>query len=232
MEFSAEEWAFSKKISDVYNSGDFRKAVELAKEFLDKFPNSPLAQFEYADTHGEYANSPGHTPEEKKRLLEIAKKGLSDLFNNPQLKEWPIRFQNAVVNEYYWFFELYLEQYQFGIESISNGGPGHYSACIGASMLAYKKLESSVEDAEDWAKRSVYHFREFEKTKPNWHKINIFGAQAMACLGQYDEALACFKDLFRKQGRPEDAQKISEFLEKVDRIKKLRGEADKKISNS
>lgn len=232
MEFSAEESAFNQRIRDVYNSGDCGRAVELAKEFLDKFPNSPLALYNYAVMHGDYSYSPEHTPEEKKRLLEIAKKGISDLFNHPQLQDWPIQFQIAVKNEYFWFFELHLEQYQLGIEEVMNGRPGHYSACVGASMLAYKRLEQSIEDAEDWAKRSVYHFKEFEKSNPNWYNINIFAAQALACMGQYEEALTCFKDQFRKQGKAEDAKKIGEFLDKIDRIKKLRGDEDKKISNS
>lgn len=227
MEFSAEEQAFSQKVRDAYNRGDCGKAVELAKDFLDKFPNSPLALFTHAAMHGEYSYSPDHTPEEKKRLFEIAQKGISDLYQDARLAGWPIHFQRSVKNEYFWLFELHQEQYQLGIDEITNGRPGHYSACVGASMMALKRIESSISDSEDWAKRSLYHFTEFEKTDPSWHRINYFAAQSLACLGRYDDALNCFKDMYRKQGAPEKPKEISEFLKKIDHIKQLRVEADK-----
>lgn len=218
-----EEEKLDLEIRDVYNSGDCKKAIEMACAFLEKYPESFLAKYDYAVMHGDYSVTPGLSAEEKQRLLAIAKKGVSELFHDPRLAQWPSRFQKAVRNEYYWFFELPEEQYKLGIEEVNAGENGHYSACVGASMLALKMLkESKIKLAEEWAQKSLIHFSEFEKLDPDWYNINYFAAQALACLGLYEEAMTCFCGMYRKQQSSQKKGEIDEFSLKIQEIKKLR----------
>lgn len=218
----SEVW-IHQNIRDVYNSGQCAKAVELSVEYLSKFPNSPQARYMFAVMHGDYSYDTRHSPSEKQRLLQIARDGLSQLMEHPAFSTWADDFKSRVRNEYYWFFELHQKQYELGVEQLRAGKGGHYSACVGASMLALKLLrDGNVADAEEWARVSLTHFEEFEKVAPDWYNINHFAAQALACRGAYDEALACFKDMYRKQKSPERSDEVAEFFERVDEIKKLR----------
>lgn len=218
-----EEDVLANEIRDIYNSGDCKRAVELACTLLKRFPDSYRAKYSYAVMHGDYSYSSAHSAEEKNCLLEIAKKGVSDLLTNPSFQTWPQRFQYSVRNEYYWFFELPEKQYDLGIEILQTGPEGNYPACVGASMVALKMLkQGKIPAAEEWARTSLTHFSEFEKVSPDWYNINHFAAQALACLGQSDEAVKCFKDMYRKQKAPEKSDEILEFARKLDEILRLR----------
>lgn len=220
---SDQEEQFHQKIRKVYNSGDCANAVALSIEFLQKFPQSLLARYCYAVMHGDYSYSPVHGEAEKQRLLAIAKQGMAELYNDPQRNQWDAKFVRRVRNEYYWFFELYDEQYGLGVELLAQEEEGHYSACVGASMMALKMLKAkSKSQAEDWAKRSLYHFAEFEKVSPDWYNINFFAAQALACLGKYEEALATYKDMYRKQKAPVNQIEVDDFQKKMNEIIALR----------
>jgi len=222
---TSEEEKFHQEIRDVYNSGDCGKAVEMSIEFLERFPKSYLARYSYAVMHGDYSYAAIHGEKEKQRLLAIAKKGISEMFNDPDRFQWPQRFQERVRNEYYWFFELHDEQYKLGLEVLKRGENGNYSACVGASMMALKVLKEGKKAlAQEWAEKSLHHFAEFEKIAPHWYNINIFSARALASLGKYDEALVSFKDMFRKQKSPENQGEIQKFLNQMDDIRKLRGD--------
>lgn len=213
-----EEEKIHQQIRDVYNSGDCGKAVEMSIDFLKRFPQSHLARYCYAVMHGDYSYAVIHDEAERQRLLGIAKKGITEMFNDPNRFQWPQRFQERVRNEYYWFFELHEEQYKLGLEVLKRGENGNYSACVGASMMALKAL------AQEWAEKSLHHFAEFEKIAPDWYNINCFSARALASLGKYDEALASFKDMFRKQKSPEKPAEIQKFLNQMEDIRKLRGD--------
>jgi hypothetical protein len=120
---------------------------------------------------------------------------------------------------------MHREQYDLGVEINARGENGHYSACVGASMLALKTLRAlDHESAEKWAKASWSHFQEYEKLDPTWYNINFFGAQALACLGRWDEARACFLDMFRKQGTEsqDHGAEIKRFEAQILEIEELR----------
>ncbi len=223
MEFRGEELAFYQKAFDAYNQGDCGKAVELAKDFLAQFPQSPLALFAQAAALGAYALSSALSAEEKKQLLETTQNEITSLFNHPDLAKWPRQFQAEVKNEYYWRSGAHIEQYRLGVEEVSNSRPGHYYACVAASILAYERLPNSVADAEDWARRSLYHFKELEKTNTRRFRMYEFAAQALACLGRYEEALACLKN---------DASRTNDVLQTIEQIKKLRAEKDREAKTA
>ena len=223
-QFSAEEIRISKEINAVYNSGNGGRAVEMAKSFLAKFPESPKARYSFAVMHGDYSSSPTHSPEEKARLTQIAKQVFAELFRDPELISWPKEFVSSVKNEFFWFHEMPREQYELGISEIENDDlvGGHYSACVGASMLALKSLESGDrESAREWAEKSFKHFQAYEILVPHWYNINYFAAQALACLGRYDEAIECHRAMYKKQGGPENQAEIAEFLNKIESLKQL-----------
>lgn len=161
------EKQISDEISDIYNSGRCDFALEKAKDFIQKYPNSILARYEYAVMNGDYSGSVGLTPDQKEYHLNIAKIWIKELYEDHNFSTFPIKFQNSVRNEFYWFYELHQEQYELGIERIKAGNAaGNYSACVGASMLAYKKiLTKDLNEAEKWAKICLTHFSEFEKVK-------------------------------------------------------------------
>lgn len=223
-QFSAEEVRLHREINAVYNSGDGGRAVEMAQDFLAKFPESPKARYAFAVMHGDYSSSPTHSPEEKSRLLQIAKQYFAKLFRDPDLNSWPKEFVSSVKNEYFWFFELPHEQYELGISEIEDKDfiGGHYSACVGASMLALKSLQSGDQvAAREWAEESFKHFQAYEILVPHWYNINYFGAQALACLGRFDAAIECHRAMYKKQGGPENQAEISEFKTKLESIKSL-----------
>jgi hypothetical protein len=206
---------------EVYNAGDGAQAVQLAIEYYEQFPQSLQAKYSYAVMHGDYSTDPIHNDGERQRLLQIAKTGIAELYNHPQRSQWDIAFQNRVRNEYYWFFELHDEQYKLGLE---RGDTGHYSATVGAAMMAVKVLRAGNKtQSEEWAHKSLKHFESFEKIAPHWYNVNFFSSRAIACLGKYDEALANFKDMFRKQNGPERPDAIQKFLKEIDDIKRWRG---------
>ena len=97
---SEEENQLNQEIRQVYNSGDCKKALELACDFLKRYPDSPLAKHSFAAIHGDYASSTAHDHNEKKRLLDVAKRGMSELLNDPRFAQWPERFRHSIRNEY------------------------------------------------------------------------------------------------------------------------------------
>ena len=222
-QFSAEEERFHQEIRSVYNKGNGALAVEMSKGLLDKFPNSQLAQFVFGVVHGDYSYDEAQSIEEKSRLRSIAKKSIEKLFSDPNLDSCPPTFVRTVKNEYFWFSEMPEEQYKLGIEVVRKGEDlrgGHYSACVGASMLALKQINSGgVQNSQKWAEISLQHFHDFERCDPTWYNINFFAAQALACLGRFDEAVECYRATFKKQGNPENQNAISEFKLEIDSIK-------------
>lgn len=217
-----EEEKIRDEIRNVYNSGDAERAKDMSIEFLARFPKSPLARYQYAVMHGDSVTD-SLAPAEKQRRLDIAKQGVSELFHDPALASWPAKFQRSVRNEYFWFFELPEKQYELGMDELAHGENGHYSATVGASMMALKELKHGGPDAREWAERSVHHFKEYEKLVPYWYNINYFAAQAFACLGRFDDARACYLDSFRKQKAPPNEADIANFEKHIDEIKKLIG---------
>lgn len=222
---SKREEQLSEEISQIYNSGDCKKAVEKSIEFLQEFPKSYIARYKYAVMCGDYSYVLELSADEKKRYREIGNNGIKALVEDEDFKKYPINFQFSIRNEYYWFFELHKEQYELGIERLVASEAGHYSASVGASMMALKQLEQgNVIQAEEWAHKSFMHFKKFEAYSPDWYNINYFGSQALACLGKYEEALICYKDMYRKQKGPENLIEVASFETMIERIKKLRNE--------
>jgi hypothetical protein len=223
-EFSSEEQNLNDEIRSVYNSGHCDKAFEMSREFLRKFPNSLLAKYSYSIMAGDFAYDLRHSEEEKTKLLDIAKTGTSELFKDSDLNKYPLKFQKGVKNEYFWFHEMPEEQYQLGIDWLKiDPRGGHYSACVGASMVALKQVRlKNIKISQQWAEKSYYHFQEFEKIAPDWYNINYFGAQSLACLGKYQEAVVIYKDMFRKQGNKVNEDELSQFQKVVDEILKAR----------
>lgn len=220
---SEREQQINEEIRQIFNSGNCKAALEKSIEFLKEFPTSYLARYQYAVMNGDYSNEVGLSDDERKKYREICNKGIKDLVEASDFSKLPKDFQFRVRNEYYWFFELHKEQYELGIERIKENEIGHYSASVGASMLAMKFLrDANLLIMEDWAERSYKHFEMFERFLPNWYNINYFGAQSLACLGKYDEALICYKDMYRKQQGPINEIEVAEFLKSIEEIKKLR----------
>jgi tetratricopeptide (TPR) repeat protein len=220
---SVAEEESSAEISKTYNSGESALAVEMAKEFLKIYPESILAQFNFAALHGDYSYSPIHNQEESQRLLLIAKHGISELFHHPSLLHWPDKLRRNIQNEYYWFFELHEEQYNHGQNLLKEGISGHYSSCVGASMMALKELRSkNFETTQIWAERAIKNFKEFQQLNPTWYNINYFAAQAHACLGKYEVAMSCFKKMYQKQNKSEKPDEIKEFSKLIKEIVLLR----------
>ncbi|WP_324950960.1 hypothetical protein [Oligoflexus sp.] len=119
---------------------------------------------------------------------------------------------------YYYFHELFEEQYKLGEEGLTVGdmSGGHYSMCVGAAELAtkFRKSGNKVE-AQMWAERALDHFRAFERLRPDWFNINSFVAMAATVLGHNDEAMALFRDQYRKQGRKVDEKETHRFEAEV-----------------
>lgn len=222
---SPREEELAAKIRETYNAGHGKKAVEMSIDFLKEFPESRVARYHYAVTHGDYSAEIGLSEEESKRYREIGNNGFKALIADPNFKKWPFKFQFSVRNEYYWFFELHQEQYELGIETIPQSENGHYSACVGSSMLAFKTLKAgNIPLSEEWAEKSLIHFEKYEKYMPDWYNINYFSSQSLACLGRYEEALLCYKDMYRKQKAPINEAEVAEFTNRLLEFKKYRGE--------
>lgn len=223
-QFSLEEERIRAEIRSIYNSGHCDKALEMSKEFLIQFPHSFLAKYSFAVMSGDYASDYRHSREEKERLLKIARTGISELFNSLELSEYPAKFQKSVKNEYYWFHKMPEEQYNLGLTELNhNPAGGHYSACVGASMMALKKTsERKLHEAEEWAQKSLFHFREFEKLSPTWYNINYFAAQSEACLGNYEAAVLIYKGMYHKQNSAINLEEIKKFEEHIEKIKNYR----------
>lgn len=221
---SERENLLTEEITKTYNSGQYQLAIEKSKAFLQEYPNSYIARYKYAVMHGDYSYTAGLSPEEKKKYREIGNQGIKALAEDPEIKRWPREFQSRLRNEYYWFYEMPLEQYNLGLEDIAlNDLGGHYSATVGASMLAMKTLKAGDRAAsEEWAEKSLYHFQKFEEHKPTWANINYFAAQSYACLGKYKESMDAFKGLFRKQKSAAKKSDLAEHQKQIEEIKALR----------
>lgn len=66
------------------------------------------------------------------------------------------------------------------------------------------------------------HFKHFEVLDPDWYNINFFAAQALACLGKYEESLLTYQDAYRKQRAPINEVEVADFSAKVQAIRELR----------
>lgn len=218
-----KEQEISKEISKVYNSGKMNDALKMSAEFLKNYPHSFYAKAKYAVMHGDASYNTRLPNEVRDNYLKIAKTGTSELFNSPDFDNYPEKFKGYIRNEYYWFHEMHMEQYQLGLEELKQGiSEGDYSATVGSSMLAYKNLlNKHFDESQKWAKISIQHFKSYEKKYPDWYNINYFSAQSMACLGEYDKALELFKKMYEKQGTISDEYEINEFMLKLSEIKNI-----------
>lgn len=225
---TAEEIALRNENRDIYNSGNMVGALEHAKEFYRTHPDSVYAQYAYAVMHGDYSASQGLAEAEKQRCLDIAKVGIAKLFARDDLSAYPPQFLKSIKNEYYWFFEKHIEQYELGVQELAKGSQGgDYSACVGAAMQALKELRSGHQgEAERWATASLQHFTAFERHSPDWYNINYFAAWALAVLGREPEAKTTFIDMFRKQKAAAINQaEYDGFLLLLDEVRGLRAPA-------
>ncbi len=212
---SANEYKIFQEIKDISNTGNLKLALERAIQFLDDYPGSYLAKYEYAVCAGDYGSSQGLSESEKEKYKRIGKEEFKKLLEHPDFTLWPQDFQFRTRNEFYYFNDLPEEQYKLGLEKIALGLPGDYSATVGAAMMAVKALKAGdLDSSEVWAERCLDHFTKFEVFAPHWYNINFFSSKALACLGRYEDASKNFVDMYRKRSGPIVENEVFEFRSK------------------
>jgi len=216
---SPEERTFKAHLRAVYNSGKVQEAYEQARDNYTANPDSLLAKFLYAGMAGDYSDDIMLSDEQKKELRDIAKRLTKEVYEHRDLER--TEFCSHARNEYFWFHELYDQQYRFGQECVTAGEPrGYYSMCVGASAMAKKCLLelNDRNSALAWAQKSIEAFHEFEKIDPDWHNINYFYAYALAILGKGPEAAAAYRDMYRKQKNSVNDLEFNKFQAEAEHI--------------
>lgn len=213
--FSDEENEIFTKITDVYNSGEYEQAYELAHNFLIKFPNSIKAKYKLAVMAGDSSEQGILSDDIKTQRMAMAKEMINDLFQSYEQVDLPDLLNYRIRNEYYWFFKEHKNQFDLGLEMLSIDLPGHYSCCVGASMQSTKLIDQK-DEAKSWAILSIEHFDRFVEINPTWHNINLFAAKAYAVLGNKKKAIEIYDDMFLKQGKNVNLSEKQLFLAEME----------------
>jgi len=217
IELTPEQKEFHRHCMDTYNSGNMKTAFELALLSYEQDKNNLFYKYMYAVLCGDYSFDKKLETHEQQELLAIAKKLLKEVFEDKEMSRYSDNLVSSIKNEYYFFNQLFEDQYNLGKERVANGqGHGTYSMCVGAAELAKKRIdEKNISEAQSWAKKSLDAFLEFEKISPTWYNINIFAATALIILGRDQDAILTYKDLYRKQGSPINEKEMKDFAEEM-----------------
>lgn len=211
-----------QKIRAIYNTGECKQAMEMAREFARKSPDSLEMRFLAATLAGDLSYDETRDPLERAELLTHARQEISLLYHDKARHRMSARQENGLANEYFRFFKLHMEQYAHGLKVMAHGDQrGSYSVCVGASSESVRVLleEQDVECAQVWARRALVAFDDFQVLDPTWYNINHFGAQAKAVLGDFEGAEATYSEMFAKQGKPVCAAHTQAFLQQLELIK-------------
>ncbi|MBI5743537.1 MAG: hypothetical protein HY952_03200 [Elusimicrobia bacterium] len=214
-----EERTFRQHLLALYNSGKMREAYDQAKEFYAAHPGTILAKYLYAAMAGDFSDDISLPEEMRTELRETAKSLIKEVYEHKDLPQF--EFSSHAKNEYFWFHKLHGQQYQLGEERVAAGEQrGYYSMCVGASAMAKKCLLelNDKNSAAAWAEKSIKAFHEFEKIDPNWHNINYFYAYALTIQGNRPEAIAAYRDMYRKQNNSVNEAELSKFLAEAEQI--------------
>ena len=217
IKLTEEQCRFNTECRQLYNSGHMKEAYEMALERYKQSPDQLFYKFMYAIMAGDYSFDESLRQEKREELLGVAKELIKEVYFDPMMGRYEPILVTAFKNEYFFFYQLYEEQYNHGVENVANGIiRGYYSMCVGATEMAKKKLRTGdLEGAKVWATKGLDAFHEFEKIDPHWYNINFCGAEALAILGRREEAAGVFRDMYRKQNQNADEAAVAKFVEQA-----------------
>jgi len=164
----------------------YTEAVKCLRIWKKKYPNelfilTTLATLPYEDAFA----TPGPR---RDKAYQKAATNLKPFLR--KLRGLPIADRMRNRNEYYWFSQQHLKQYNLGVEGVKKGLPGsYYSQGVGAANLAYKiLLKNPSAKGLLWAKRAekawLNYFRLWDKT---YHDPWLWYALALGLQGRISE---------------------------------------------
>lgn len=200
----------------------YEEAIEIVTKGLQTHPTSFALQSFLACLLGDCS---AITPEPlKERMVKQSKELFTLLMHQVKEQSAPIYF--FFMNEYYFRFALYEDQYKLGIarveyywqsdEFASEGYRGYYSQGVGAARYARVCLEQGDRSlAIDYAQKAIVAWAQYFTYRNNYYNSYVHYALALGILGYKDEmmrALARSASLIKKDMDYFEFKEVIDFV--------------------
>jgi hypothetical protein len=174
---------------------DIRQQYLALKKLTDKAPWEPALQLWMHAIHGDYSQILSPAQEYKTKLAAAA--AIRSLTYLPQMENR--LFRNTARNEICYHSFDFLGQYKLGVAcNREKRNTGWFSQGVGASEHAYQEFRKGhTAVARKFAALSLRAWQRVQPKKP-LERGNTFYTQALAILGQIEEAFRGIDELERK----------------------------------
>jgi len=201
--------------------GDYKKAFEIIMDGIERFPEDFGIQTTLAILLGDFSN---HFPDGlKNRMIQRSKEIFSILL--PEIKDRPKHIYYWFMNEYFYRFEKFKEQYELGVtrvnENLNNRGfRGYYSQGVGAANYAKEQLLNGNKSiAYEYAQKALVAWAQHFSYENNYYNALVHYSMALAILGYKNEALKALEhaaELIQKDHV--EFQEIRDFIHDIEKL--------------
>ena len=209
---------YRAKIAAFSNSGQYKKAYQLARKLNQKYP--AILLFEYLEAVFAAEDPRGLSEIELNSRYKIASQKLLKLTRKLHGSD-PL-FAKSVRNEYYWFSKQPYKQYRLGVEMVKKGiNKSYYSQGVGSCELSYDyALKGHYKSANKWARISIQSWKKYFKIVPNWYNSYLFFAKANGILGNEKEMMNALKTASKISKMPLTDDIFTEIVQQVHKARK------------
>jgi tetratricopeptide (TPR) repeat protein len=171
--------------------GDYQKAFKIIMNGIAQFPEDFNIQTTLAVLLGDFSNH--FSGSLKARMIEKSKELFTKLL--PELKNYSKHTYYWFMNEYYYRFGNFKEQYELGAarvnENLDNRGfRGYYGQGVGAANYAKKQLlQGNKKIAYEYAQKALVVWAQYFTHANDYYNAYVHFSVALAILGFKDEAL-------------------------------------------
>lgn len=182
---------YKNRIRKLANSGQNKKAYNLANELTKKHPER--LEFKYYKIVFSAEETRGFT--EKEIAIRYKKAALELRPLTQKLRGVEENLARVIKNEYYWFSQQPYKQYKHGVYTVTNGNlRGYYSQGVGACQVSYSyALQGKKALAFRWAKISIHAWEKYFKVIPDWYNSYLFYGKAFGILGDFKNMQKAYK---------------------------------------
>lgn len=212
---------------EAVNEGNYKKALAVIMDGIKSFPKDFSVQVWLATQIGDYSS---HFEDElKERMIQKSKAIFEKLFREASQQEK--RTYYWFMNEHYFRFRQYKNQYELGLEKVEFGlqstenrdrriSSGYYSQGVGAAHYAKELLlNGNKKLALEYAQKAVIAWGQYFSYTNTYYNAYVHFAIALAILGNKEEALRALShasEIIKKDHV--EFQEVKDFITKAEQL--------------
>lgn len=227
---SSKAMEFSDVATKKVHEGKYEEAIEITVDGLKQFPKDFNLQADLASLLGdtsEMTESPL-----KERMVARAKQLFDTLLEHAAVQ--PKNVYYPFMNEYFYRFKKYREQYELGLERVvyywgtpeweqdSNGYRGYYSQGVGAANYARELMKSGNRAfALDYAQKALVAWAQYFSYNNKYYNAYVHYALALGILGYKDQMMKALQKSAQIINKDLDYFEFKDVIDFVENLNKL-----------